>query len=458
MFNKNYIIEDEYLVKYKDLDINNFFKKINSKLYNYKIDNILISDIITKLCKDLSFDPRIILTKLQVEQSLLFSEITQNKLDWAMGFGVPDSGFKNDKYKGFYNQIKGAIQGFKNYINQDHIYNIGNKVNKRWIVSDGEIVCKNVGTATLYKYTPWIGYRDYKNKKSPFGNFLFYKIWNQFFGDEEEMNTWKIICPPDNYDHLLEGSFVVTEDLKEISSRLGLAFTRNNEKVYIGIKGKITDNLKNKPVIINKEKDWKIICDPDNWKNPILTGGETVNMVGKVADRLQLSFTKNKENKKVYLGYKKEKSFKFPLDHFTDKAYDSDSGVDFACPVGTEVYSPCDGYIIYSEWGHTPWGTINYPGLDTPYSILIEMKDPIIFEGKEYYYVWMTHMSKLVYNVPDGGYKEIKQGEYLGKTGLGNRNSHLHMGILIDRAQKDGDFMPPITMERFMGLTRGKSY
>ena len=46
--------------------------------------------------------------------------------------------------------------------------------------------------------------------------------------------------------------------------------------------------------------------------------------------------------------------------------------------------------------------------------------------------------------------KFITQGTYIGKTGRGNNNEHLHMGLLISRAQKSGDYLPAMQFQNYL--------
>lgn len=127
-------------------------------------------------------------------------------------------------------------------------------------------------------------------------------------------------------------------------------------------------------------------------------------------------------------------------------AYSADSGADVLCPVNTPIVAAFDGTIVYSEWGHTVWGTTQRVGIDTPYSILIELDRPLEDRGKTYFYTWYTHLKSLVYNVPDDGNNgpRVKAGATLGYSGIGNGVPHLHFGILADRRQRGpSDWMAP---------------
>jgi len=115
-----------------------------------------------------------------------------------------------------------------------------------------------------------------------------------------------------------------------------------------------------------------------------------------------------------------------------DAGYEADEGLDIAAPIGTEIYSPCNGIIRYSEYGHTPWGISKFGAdrKDTPYSIGINMSTSVNYAGKNISYIFLTHLSKLKYNVPDGsGGRTVKQGELIGWSGTANSSPHLHIGL-----------------------------
>jgi len=138
------------------------------------------------------------------------------------------------------------------------------------------------------------------------------------------------------------------------------------------------------------------------------------------------------------------------------QAYAGDSGVDIAVPLSTPVYAAAAGRIVYSEQGHTPWTTPP----DTPGSVLIQLDTPIVVNGENYYYHWYTHLSYRVFTVADGSSAvvRIKEGQEIGSTGLGNKVPHLHFGMLIRRAQQDGDFMPAMELQQYMiGLLNGSA-
>ncbi|MBC7406734.1 MAG: peptidoglycan DD-metalloendopeptidase family protein [Candidatus Parcubacteria bacterium] len=136
-------------------------------------------------------------------------------------------------------------------------------------------------------------------------------------------------------------------------------------------------------------------------------------------------------------------------------AYEGDSGADLAVPFGTPVRAAANGTIIYSENGHTPWGTSRNIGVDTPGTILIELDNSVVYNGLIYKYLWYTHLSKLAITQSENAVgSKIKVNDYLGNTGKGNNNDHLHFGILINRSQNDGEFMPPNEVIKYLGLDK----
>lgn len=116
----------------------------------------------------------------------------------------------------------------------------------------------------------------------------------------------------------------------------------------------------------------------------------------------------------------------------TDAGYSADEGLDISAPIGTPVYAPCNGIIRYSEYGHTPWGVSKWGSRhdDTPYSIGINMDTSVSYAGKNINYIFLTHLSKLVYNIPDGsGGRPVSTGELIAYSGTANNSPHLHIGL-----------------------------
>ena len=107
------------------------------------------------------------------------------------------------------------------------------------------------------------------------------------------------------------------------------------------------------------------------------------------------------------------------------------NGMDIMAVFGTPIYSPVDGSLMYSEWGHT----VNRGGDETAYTVSINLSDPITINGKKIATVFMTHMSGIRYRCATGACnRNIKKGELIGFVGnaAGSATSvgwapHLHM-------------------------------
>ncbi|MBE6147891.1 MAG: M23 family metallopeptidase [Firmicutes bacterium] len=107
------------------------------------------------------------------------------------------------------------------------------------------------------------------------------------------------------------------------------------------------------------------------------------------------------------------------------------NGMDIMAVFGTPIYSPVDGILEYSEWGHTS----NRGGDETAYSASIKLNTPITAQGKSITTIFLTHMSGIRYRCARGACnRTVKKGELLGFVGnaAGTAQSvgwapHLHM-------------------------------
>lgn len=107
------------------------------------------------------------------------------------------------------------------------------------------------------------------------------------------------------------------------------------------------------------------------------------------------------------------------------------NGIDFMAVFGTPIYSPVDGTLQYSEWGHTG----NKGWDETAYSASIVMDRPVTFNGKTIGQIFLTHMSGIRYRCNPCNIK-VKKGQLLGFSGnaAGSATSggwapHLHMSM-----------------------------
>ena len=211
-FKPGFLISDQELLNYNSMSssqIQSFLTKQNSYLANYTTtssygqektaaqiiydasvnnydcDGITLSDTPTEAerqqkCRKIgTVNPKFLLVLLQKEQSLISdSSPKQSQLDWATGYGCPDSWACNPYYKGFGKQVNSAALQFRWYMlnPQKYTYKAGNTYtfkNQYGTISnsDMEVYIENTATAALYNYTPHV----YN------GNYNFWKLWNKYF-------------------------------------------------------------------------------------------------------------------------------------------------------------------------------------------------------------------------------------------------------------------------------------
>ena len=215
-FNPNHIVDDDDILDSQTMsldDIQNFLDEKNSFLADYlvgnasgfqkkaseiiydaavnnydcsHVDNMSEYPTITEKkykCSPIAINPKFLLVLLQKEQALIEKQNPeQGRLDWATGYGCPDSGGCKEKWKGFGKQVNSAALQFYDYVTRINLYTYkpGNlytftnpyaiDINKK----DTLVTPDNAATAALYNYTPHV----YN------GNYNFYKIWNRYFPGE----------------------------------------------------------------------------------------------------------------------------------------------------------------------------------------------------------------------------------------------------------------------------------
>jgi murein DD-endopeptidase MepM/ murein hydrolase activator NlpD len=93
------------------------------------------------------------------------------------------------------------------------------------------------------------------------------------------------------------------------------------------------------------------------------------------------------------------------------------NGIDFACPVGTEVRAVCDGLVFRA-------GYENDENHDQGYGLRVWQEAKI--DG-ETYFVWYGHLSSVRVKTFD----PIKEGQVIGLSGNTGRSTgpHLHLGM-----------------------------
>lgn len=135
------------------------------------------------------------------------------------------------------------------------------------------------------------------------------------------------------------------------------------------------------------------------------------------------------------------------------------NGIDITAYFGTPVYSPVNGVIEYSEWGHTR----NRSGNETSYTVTIKMDGYITIDGKRVNKFFMTHMSGIRYRCSYGCNKRVKMGELIGFTGTASGSTcgsstwapHLHITVYPD--DNYGGGLTTVQTEKIYGLKSGMS-
>lgn len=187
-FDPAYIISDAEILDYNamtEAEIQQFLESKGSYLATFSMANPntgetqKASEIIYDRCQTNKISPKFVLVLLQKEQGLIEDAAPdQASLDWATGYGCPDSGGCNERWRGLWKQINSATLQFFDYIENhgDYTYQKGKTYtfsNKYSSTIQGTVTVTpfNKATAALYNYTPHV----YN------GNYNFWKLWGKYF-------------------------------------------------------------------------------------------------------------------------------------------------------------------------------------------------------------------------------------------------------------------------------------
>lgn len=151
-----------------------------SFLADYSEGGRLISRHIYEASQEWRINPLVLLTKLQVESSVIFKEVSprDSTVENAMGCGCHDGDPTCGRGpKGVGPQIRCAASLFRSYLNE---IDAANTTRSGWRVSrqkptldDIQIIPNNRATAALYTYTPWV-------LQGRGGNWLFWNVYHRF--------------------------------------------------------------------------------------------------------------------------------------------------------------------------------------------------------------------------------------------------------------------------------------
>jgi len=187
VFNHNHIITDTDLTNAGGMSVSHIQKFLEAKgaLGSYiTLDpwgaEKTAAQIIYDAAQYWTISPQYLLVRMQIEQSLItVTHPTTYQLDWATGYGCPDSGEKYDQYKGFFNQINWAARKVRESYLADletrgmTFTGWGPGITKTVTDYNGvyEVTPVNNATAALYTYTPHVYNANYN----------IWKFWNQWF-------------------------------------------------------------------------------------------------------------------------------------------------------------------------------------------------------------------------------------------------------------------------------------
>lgn len=173
-FNPSLILSNEELTNHQAMNldqIKDFLNKKGGILANYVEQNVKMYtyQIIYEVSQVYKINPKYVLTLLQKEQGLITNKTpSQSQLDWATGYGCPDSGGCNSKYQGLANQIDWGVGSIRYYL--DHPNEFRLQVGQTATIDGQEIAIQNDATRALYIYTPHIN-----------GNKTLHTLWNDWF-------------------------------------------------------------------------------------------------------------------------------------------------------------------------------------------------------------------------------------------------------------------------------------
>ncbi|WP_018142543.1 hypothetical protein [Alloscardovia criceti] len=154
------------------------------------------AEVINASARACGISQKVLITILQKEQNLIGrSSVTQDQLDKALGLSCPDTAECDENFAGFFNQVYGAAERFKYYLNHESRYNFhaGDLNSVRFSPDEScgasDVYIYNNATAVLYIYTPYqpnkaaleagVGEGD---ACSSYGNRNFSIIYTSYFG------------------------------------------------------------------------------------------------------------------------------------------------------------------------------------------------------------------------------------------------------------------------------------
>jgi hypothetical protein len=158
-------------------------------------DSAKASAIIYRVAKACGLNPQVLIVLVQKEQGLLSGAKDPVRYKWATGYACPDTSACDKKYSGFFNQIWNAGWQFKQWMNpltRQYMPGKSNAIKYHPSSSCGtaSVYVKNLATAALYMYTPYVPNKaalaagsGLGDSCSSYGNRNFFNYFSDWFGN-----------------------------------------------------------------------------------------------------------------------------------------------------------------------------------------------------------------------------------------------------------------------------------
>ncbi|QPL05227.1 MULTISPECIES: hypothetical protein [Actinomyces] len=153
------------------------------------------AQVIVNVATSCGVSPRVLLTLIQKEQSLLTASgesLSAHDYEAAAGYDCPDGGTCDPEHAGFFRQVYGAAAQFQRYHQDPQAYEViaGETATLGYAPTaacgTGEVTPLNQATAGLYNYTPYLlndAAWDGGDACTTWGTLNFYGYYRTWFGD-----------------------------------------------------------------------------------------------------------------------------------------------------------------------------------------------------------------------------------------------------------------------------------
>lgn len=165
-FDRNQVMTDAFFSDTGAVSVEGLQRFLESSPYgnrswlaDARVDGQAASAVIVAVAHELGVNPLVLVTRIQVESSLVSKTRapSASKVAFLMGCGCPDGRACNERYRGFGNQLRCAGQTFRNRFD-DSVDGSGawRKGIARRTLDPLTVTPVNHATAAHYAYTPWV--------------------------------------------------------------------------------------------------------------------------------------------------------------------------------------------------------------------------------------------------------------------------------------------------------------